>query len=253
MAPYIAGMELHISLVGRNDVGGEIYRQVRRAILEGQLRPGDPLPPSRELARQLTVSRTTVTGAYDRLAGEGFVTARVGAGTVVSEQLALSQSRPKNSRVGDSLRARPIWDKIALPTVFAPSPRFEFRCGLCDASLFPHDTWRRLMARQLRSEAKGTIVYDIPAGNRRLREAIVRHIGISRGVETSADDMARNRRWMSSHGCCCHPGITSPWKTPAIVRRDGHLRRSACAFAAFRSTARASTSTPFRSRRAPST
>jgi GntR family transcriptional regulator / MocR family aminotransferase len=64
-------MELHISLVGRKDLGGEIYRQLRQAILAGQLRPGDPLPPSRELARRLTVSRSTVTGAYDRLAGEG--------------------------------------------------------------------------------------------------------------------------------------------------------------------------------------
>jgi GntR family transcriptional regulator / MocR family aminotransferase len=72
-------MELHVSLVGRKDLGGEIYRQLRRAILKGQLRPGDPLPPSRELARRLTVSRSTVTGAYDRLAGEGFATARVGA------------------------------------------------------------------------------------------------------------------------------------------------------------------------------
>ena len=187
--PYSTAMELHISLVGRKDLGGEIYRQLRRAILEGQLRPGDPLPPSRELARQLTVSRTTVTGVYDRLAGEGFVTARMGAGTVVSEHLAPAQSRPKNKRIGDSLRARPIWDAIQLPTVLAKPVRFDFRSGLPDATLFPHDTWRQLMARQLRLEAKGTIVYDSPAGNRRLREAIARHIGVSRGVEASADDV----------------------------------------------------------------
>jgi len=182
-------MELHISLIGRQDLSGEIYRQLRRAIVEGQLRPGDPLPPSRELARQLTVSRTTVTGAYDRLAGEGFVTSRVGAGTVVSEHLAPARSRPKNKRIGDALRARPVWDAIRLPTVFDQPARFDFRSGIPDAALFPHDAWRRLMARQLRSEAHGTIVYDAPAGNRRLREAIARHIGVSRGVETSADDV----------------------------------------------------------------
>ena len=32
-------------------------------------------------------------------------------------------------------------------------------------------------------------MYDTPAGNRRLREAIARHVGVSRGVETSADDV----------------------------------------------------------------
>jgi GntR family transcriptional regulator/MocR family aminotransferase len=183
-------MELHISLVGRKDLGGEIYRQLRRAIVEGQLRPGDPLPPSRELARQLTVSRTTITGVYDRLAGEGFVTSRVGAGTVVSEHLAPARSRPKNKRIGAALRARSVWDAIRLPPmVFDQPARFDFRSGLPDAALFPHDAWRRLMARQLRSEAKSTIVYDTPAGNRGLREAIARHIAVSRGVETSADDV----------------------------------------------------------------
>jgi GntR family transcriptional regulator/MocR family aminotransferase len=182
-------MELHISLTGRKDLRGEIYRQLRRAILEGQLRRGDPLPPSRELARQLTVSRTTVTSAYDRLAGEGFVTTRVGAGTVVSEHLAPARSGPKGKRSGDPLRARPVWDAIRLPPVLAEPPRFDFRSGIPDAALFPHDAWRRLMARQLRSEAKGASVYDAPAGNRRLREAIARHIGVSRGVEASADDV----------------------------------------------------------------
>jgi DNA-binding transcriptional regulator YhcF (GntR family) len=39
------------------------------------------------------VSRTTVTGAYDRLAGEGFVTARVDAGTVVSEHLGAGRHK----------------------------------------------------------------------------------------------------------------------------------------------------------------
>src|SRR6476661_2411778 len=72
-------MELHISLVGRKNLSGEIYRQIRRAITDGRLRPGDCLPASRDLARSLRVSRTTITVAYDRLAGEGFLSSRAGA------------------------------------------------------------------------------------------------------------------------------------------------------------------------------
>lgn len=78
-------VELHISLIGRKNLSGEIYRQIRRAIADGHLRPGDCLPASRDLARSLKVSRTTVTVAYDRLAGEGFVITRLGAGTYVSK------------------------------------------------------------------------------------------------------------------------------------------------------------------------
>ena len=73
-------MDFHVSLIGRNNLSAEIYRQLRKAILDGRLRPGDKLPPTRELARSLGVSRTTVSVAFDRLAGEGYLTSRVGAG-----------------------------------------------------------------------------------------------------------------------------------------------------------------------------
>ena len=84
---------LHVSLVGRKDLSGEIYRQVRRAIVHRRLRPGDRLPPSRELARALAVARATVTVAYERLAAEGFVAFRQGAGTFVCELGAQAERR----------------------------------------------------------------------------------------------------------------------------------------------------------------
>ena len=74
-------MAIHVSLVGRKDLKGEVYRQLRAAIRTGQLRPGEYLTPSRELAQALAVSRSTVVAAYDRLAAEGFVISRAGAVT----------------------------------------------------------------------------------------------------------------------------------------------------------------------------
>jgi len=182
-------VEFHISLIDQKDLSGEIYRQIRRAIVEGRLRPGDLLPPSRELARRLSIARTTVTVAYDRLAGEGFVSSRVGAGTFVNEHVAPKQNRTKGRLADGSLRPLPIWDSIPLSTAFAAPAEFDFRSGLSDAQLFPHDQWRRLLSRQLRSEAVGEGVYGDPAGHQGLREAIARHIGIARGVTVSATDI----------------------------------------------------------------
>jgi GntR family transcriptional regulator / MocR family aminotransferase len=183
-------MDFHVSLIGRKNLGAEIYRQLRRAIVDGRLRPGERLPPTRELARGLSVSRTTATVAYDRLAGEGFVASRVGAGTFVSEQAARAPRRAKGQRFEGALRPRAIWDSIHLPAAaFSRPAQFDFRTGVPDASLFPHEAWRRLLARELRSEASGAGAYGHPAGHRGLREAIARHIGISRGVEATADDV----------------------------------------------------------------
>ena len=80
-------MDVHVTLVGRRDITGQVFNQLRTSIVGGDLRPGDRLPPTRELATQLGVSRTTVSVAYDRLMGEGFLTARVGSGTYVSDDV----------------------------------------------------------------------------------------------------------------------------------------------------------------------
>jgi GntR family transcriptional regulator/MocR family aminotransferase len=180
-------MELHVSLVGRHDLAGEIYRQLRASILDGRLRPGERLPPSRELALGLCVSRTTVCVGYDRLVSEGFVTSRVGAGTFVNGHC--EPRRGGMRRPPGVLRPRPFWDEVKLPTGFWRPTEFDLRSGIPDARLFPYETWRRLMARELRASAVGHGEYADPAGHRGLREAIARHIGIARGVVASADDV----------------------------------------------------------------
>jgi GntR family transcriptional regulator/MocR family aminotransferase len=180
---------LHVSLVGRKNLSGEIYRQVRRAILDRRLRPGDPLPPTRLLARTLAVARTTVTLAYDQLAGEGFVTSRVGAGTFVSELVTHSVAAATRLRPDGMLRPRPVWESVELSTTFARPARFDFRTGIPDATLFPHRAWRRLIARSLRSADRTAGVYQHPAGHPDLRAAIARHIGTARSVDASADDV----------------------------------------------------------------
>ena len=184
---YIPHVDVHVSLVGRKNLGGEIYRQLRRAILDGRLRVGDQLPPSRALAGSLSVSRTTVTVAYDRLAGEGFVTSRVGAGTFVSRQTARAAQASTTPPTRGTLRARPFWDMLPAPLLFDQTPEFDFRAGIPDGELFPYRHWRRLVGRELRADALRGGVYAHPAGHLGLRGAIARHIAVSRGVEVTAD------------------------------------------------------------------
>src|SRR5258705_12424795 len=76
-------VDLHVSLVQRGEFAAQIYRQTRDAILDGRLASGERLPPSREFAQRLGVSRNTVAVAYERLTAEGLLVARVGAGTFV--------------------------------------------------------------------------------------------------------------------------------------------------------------------------
>jgi GntR family transcriptional regulator/MocR family aminotransferase len=182
-------MEFHVSLAGRRDLSGQIYRQMKQAILLGTLREGDRLPSTRDLARGLIVSRAIVTTAYDRLAAEGLVTSRVGAGAFVGGHLSARASRQKDRPKPGALEPQAVWSSIKIPRVFDPRTQFDFRTGSPDASLFPYRAWRRLLADQMRVEAEDGSIYSHPAGLPALQQAIARHIAISRGVQTSPEDI----------------------------------------------------------------
>lgn len=63
-------------------------RQLQSRILSGELSPGTPLPPERELARQMQVSRAVVNGGLSELAQQGFLEVRPRQGTCVADYRA---------------------------------------------------------------------------------------------------------------------------------------------------------------------
>jgi DNA-binding transcriptional regulator YhcF (GntR family) len=67
-----------------------IYIQIKNSIHKniklGNLRTGDKLPPERELAKKLNVSRNTISNAYKILEEEGAVVSFQGRGTFISEE-----------------------------------------------------------------------------------------------------------------------------------------------------------------------
>jgi GntR family transcriptional regulator/MocR family aminotransferase len=179
----------HVSLVGRKNLSREIYRQIVQAIRSRRLRPGDRLSPTRELAQSLAVSRMTVTLAYERLASEGLIVSRRGAGTYVSD-IAVRPSRETVSRrPADPLQAHPMWQSVKLWAPFERPAKFDFRTGIPDTSAFPYRAWHRSIHRALPSIEATAGAYAHPAGLPILRAMIARHIGFSRAVETSKDNI----------------------------------------------------------------
>jgi GntR family transcriptional regulator/MocR family aminotransferase len=178
-------MDVHISLDGRGGLAGQIYQQVRAAILDGRLLAGNSLPSTRELARRLDVSRNTVSAAYDRLMAEGYLAARAGVRTYVSDHVLEREHDPIGTS-GPASRPRRVWDRQPAPIDLSDGPLFDFRSGVPDARLFPFATWRSLVGRELRETTVGSGAYAEPSGHSGLRSAIARHVGVSRGVRATA-------------------------------------------------------------------
>jgi GntR family transcriptional regulator / MocR family aminotransferase len=181
-------MDVHVRLTRRGDLSAQIYRQLLEAILDGRLRAGERLPPTRELARRLDVSRNTVGVAYEQLVAEGVLVGRIGAGSFVSA----TPVRPAQARRAPPGAAQPrdLWRSMPTP---AGRPRtavvYDFDVGTPDAALFPSAIWRRLVAGALRSSPAQYAKYGHAAGHIGLRAAIARHVGLSRAVRADAADV----------------------------------------------------------------
>ncbi len=78
-------MKILISNTSTRPLYEQIKDQLKDAILQGELAPGDALPSIRALAADLKVSVLTIRRVYDDLEQEGFVTSQVGKGTFVSQ------------------------------------------------------------------------------------------------------------------------------------------------------------------------
>ena len=186
-ANYGAHVDLHVSLVGRRDVTGQIYGQLREAIVSGVLAARRSAASDRELAARLAVSRTTVTVAYDRLAGEGFLSSRVGAGTFVSDDVPTTGPGRRlppaccdhcRSGSASSMPRRRPDGPLRLPTRAAGPDAVPVRAVAVAGDAPAH--------AGIGCAAPG---YGEPAGHEGLRAAIARHIGASRAVRATAADV----------------------------------------------------------------
>jgi GntR family transcriptional regulator/MocR family aminotransferase len=182
---------LHLPSAG-GQLTDALHRQLRAAIIEGRLAAGSALPASRRAADSLGIARNTVVAAYDLLIAEGYLLPRKGARAVVADiaaRRAFAKAAPSLPRTRPELLA-PAWRD--LPPVHGPRqplPARSFRLGVPEHLYFPHEEWRRLMARAWRQWSKQPFHYPPRDGVPALREAIAEHVAFARAVACTGEDV----------------------------------------------------------------
>src|SRR5579859_2473381 len=76
----------------------QLYDWFRRAVTDGQLRPGHRVASTRSLASELNISRIPVLQAYEQLLAEGYFETFVGAGTCVAASIPDESLSPAAER-----------------------------------------------------------------------------------------------------------------------------------------------------------
>jgi len=178
----------------------QLYDWFRRAITGGQLRPGQRVPSTRNLAAELKTSRMPVLGAFEQLLAEGYLEAFVGAGTYVARSIPDDTlSRPaEKARNGLQETAEKRGPRrlsrrgVALTNLPAQSwldNLGAFRVSLPALDHFPIGVWSKLVARHSRRPPKGIMAYGDAMGYLPFREAIAEYLGAVRGVRCEASQI----------------------------------------------------------------
>jgi GntR family transcriptional regulator/MocR family aminotransferase len=171
----------------------QIYDGYRRAILRGDLRPGQRVSSSRTFAADLRVSRFPVLNAYAQLLAEGYFESRVGSGTFVPESLPeqlMSVARPVVVPAPAPRGLRPVSRRSLTFPAFPASPGLRgwgaFGVHQPAFDQFPFQVWSRLVARHSQSPQASALHNIDPRGSERFREQIAAYLRTARGVKCNA-------------------------------------------------------------------
>lgn len=150
----------------------QLTQGLRRAIVEGRLVAGDPVPATRALADDLGVARGTVVVAYETLVGEGYLVARAGARTTVA-------ALPRHPDVGE--KTSPSAPSPVDAATIDLRPGRPGTRGLADAAW--RSAWRRAGALDPAADVEDE------TGSPPLRREIARHLERTRGLTVDPSEV----------------------------------------------------------------
>lgn len=174
-----------------------LYVQIRDGIIaavqQQALAPGTRLPPTRDLARQLGVTRVTVVKAYEALTEAGWAEAHVGRGTFLASDPGPGAAPPSEP---PAAAAESTWQTLAR---LADRPGItNFASGAPAPDFFPVEELRRAINAVFDREGAAALQYDAPEGLLPLRQQIADRVGcavddvlVTSGTQQAVDLITR--------------------------------------------------------------
>ena len=165
----------------REPLRTQLETSLREAIRGGRLRAGERLPSSRELARELGISRGMVQECYGQLLAEGYLTSRTGSAT----------------RVADISGPQAAGQPAPAPAVITPPRRrpqgppliADFKPAVPDLSSFPRTDWAWAIKQACTEAAAADLGYGDPRGSTVLREVLAGYLRRVRAAAASPAQM----------------------------------------------------------------
>lgn len=151
----------------------QLYSALIDLIEQGILKDQERLPSTRELAKELVISRNTVNEAYELLMAEGYIFSKAGKGYIVQKKFA---------------------DKPAQQCLFAGQKEknaieYDFSLGIADVRSFPFLLWNNYQKKAFLQAKKENWVYAGPQGYLPLRQEIAQWLFRSKGLQVQEENI----------------------------------------------------------------
>jgi GntR family transcriptional regulator / MocR family aminotransferase len=184
LAALLAGL-IALGREGETGLVAQLTQQLRSLISGGRLVKGTVLPSSRRLAADLSISRNTVTYAFEQLAAEGYLELARGRRPVVAAAIDRRVGDPQTVPRHASVR-RPRLSPWASQLAHADWPMSYYapfrplRPGHGDYREFPSEIWARCLRR---NAARTGQTPGAEINRPRLCQALRDYLVLSRGVQ----------------------------------------------------------------------
>lgn len=156
----------------------QLVDEIRQRLSSGDIKQGAKLPPSRVLATELGLSRSTVIATYDQLVAEGYIEGRKGSGFYTSQ-------------IGET-------EIVKTPPTLSPSQPTDIdnshnapqsHPGYPGSRLFPFRAWAKCLARTARMTPEAMTQNTSPFGDPLLRASIAQYLADWRGLSISPEQV----------------------------------------------------------------
>jgi 2-aminoadipate transaminase len=186
-------LPLHLQPESHIPLYVQLRDQLRALVHTGELRTGDRIPASRELAGHLGVHRTTVANAYAELESEGLIQGHVGRGTFICNAEMKQFSPPPRSNGNGSNGAHGgnggmlRWESLfadergedglsrLMPQV--PPGAIAFTCARPPEELFPVEEFRRCCNSVMRDDGRKVLQLGATDGYEPLKRNLIEMLG----------------------------------------------------------------------------
>lgn len=160
----------------------QICDQFRKMIENGNLKCGERLPSTRQMSRELNVSRNVTLEVYEQLSAEGYLESRVGSGTYVAGNINRKSNNGINATVHDHR------GKIA-HSKQKGADLIYFASGIPDLKLFPGKIWSKYIKEAFLEEDQSLYSYGNISGDIRLRRVLTDYLFRLKGIQCTLEQI----------------------------------------------------------------